>query len=93
MNKTIFTSYTLVVLSSAAGSDRAVPWPDVARGVSAARPSGGKTAAARFAGRAAGSAAHRSLDRDFVYLLTLSDVSNPGILITIFTELFSNPYW
>jgi hypothetical protein len=61
-----------------------VPWPDVACGVSAARPSGGKRAAARFAGRAAGCAAQRSLKRDFVYILTFSDVSNPGILITNF---------
>jgi hypothetical protein len=45
---------------SAEESDRAVPWPDVARRVSAAKLSGGKTAAAKVAGRAAGSAALRS---------------------------------
>ena len=51
-------------------SDRAVPWLEVARGVSAARPSGGKTAAPRVAGRTAGSGGQRSLKRDFIYLLT-----------------------
>jgi len=47
-----------------------VPWPEVAREVSAARPSGGKTAAAKVAGRTAGSASQSSLKRDFIYLLT-----------------------
>ena len=61
-----------------------MPWPEVAGGVSAGRPNGGKTAAARVAGRALGSAAQRSLKRDFIYLLTFSDISEPGILITIF---------
>ena len=93
MNKPIFTSYTLVGLLSAAESDRAVPWSDMARGVSAASPSGGRTAAARFVGRTAGSAAHRSLKRDFVYLLTFSDISNPGILNfygAVFTPMLVN---
>jgi hypothetical protein len=68
-NKTIFNLYTLVGLLSTAESDRAVPWPDVARGGSTARLSGGKTAAARLADLAAGSAAQRGLKMDFVYLL------------------------
>jgi hypothetical protein len=51
-----------------------VPIPDVACWVGAARPSGGKTTAVRLEG--------------FVHMFIFSNVSDAGILITVFTNSF-----
>jgi len=48
-----------------------VPYPDVARSVSAARPSGGKRTAA---GPRAGLRVREGLKEDFVYLFPFSNV-------------------
>lgn len=62
-----------------------MPYPDVARWVSATRTSGGNTAAS---GSRAGLQALRpreGVKEDFMYLFTFLNASNAAILITIFT--------
>ena len=68
-----------------AESERTMPYPDVARWVSAARTSGGNTEAS---GSRAGLQALRpkeGVKEDFIYLFTFPNVSNTAILITLFT--------
>ena len=62
-----------------------MPYPGVARWVSAARTSGRNTVAS---GSRAGLHALRpteGVEEDFIYLFTFPNVSNTAILITIFT--------
>ena len=70
---------------SAAESERAVPSPDLALWVIASRPSGGKTAAAMSRAGLQALQPRDGLEEDFMYLFIFSNVSNAGILITIFT--------
>jgi hypothetical protein len=63
---------------SAGTRERAVPYPDIAHLVREVRPSGGKTAAARFSPETAERTMHTCLP-------FLTDVSSVGILITIVT--------
>jgi hypothetical protein len=58
---------------------------DVARLVSAAMLSGGKTAAARSQAGLRALQLREGLKEDFIYLFTFPNVSNAGILITTFT--------
>jgi hypothetical protein len=60
--------------------------------VSAAGLRDGMTVAAYVTSWAAGTAARQSLKEDLIYVFILSEVSNAGILITIFTQLFSKLY-
>jgi hypothetical protein len=63
---------------SAADNERAVPYPDIAFWVGAARSNCRKTAAVRLQPRG-------RLKEDFMYLFTFSNGSNAGILLPIFT--------
>lgn len=60
---------------------------DIACWVSAAGLRGGQTVAAYVISWAAGTAATLSLKEDFIFMFvfTFSNVSNAGILITLFT--------
>jgi hypothetical protein len=77
VNKTNIKPNTRDGLKSAAVSKRPVTFPDVARCISTAKPSSGKTAAVW-------SRAGEYLEEDFLYLFTLSNVSHTGILINTF---------
>jgi hypothetical protein len=50
-----------------------------------ARPSGGKTVAARSQAKLQALKPRKGLKEDFAYLFTFSDISNAGMLITIST--------
>ena len=65
----------------------------VVRGFSAARLSAGKKAAAGLRVWTVGTAAQRRFKEDFVSLFTFPKNSSAGILITIFTYVFSKPYF
>jgi hypothetical protein len=74
------------------GSEWAVPCPDVAGWVSAAGLRGGMEVTAYVTSWAADTAAGQSLKEDFIYVFTFSNVSNAGIVITLFIQLFSKLY-
>jgi hypothetical protein len=92
VNKTIFNSNTRDGLPRAAAKERAVSYPDVALWVGAARPSGGKTAVRRLRARLRTLMPRGGLNEGFVYLVTFSEVTKFGILITIHIQLFSKSY-
>ena len=46
----------------------------------------------RMVGRPLGRVPGEGMKEDFVYLFAFYNVSNAGILITLFTQLFSKPY-
>ena len=75
--------YSRRTLKRAAESERAVPCPDVARWVSAVRPSGGKTAAARLRAGLRALQHREGLNEDFTYLFAISNLSNAVILIAV----------
>jgi hypothetical protein len=71
-----------------------VPHADVAPWVRAARSSVGKTAAARL--RTELQTLQQltvGLNEDFLCLFTFYEVSNSGVLIPIFIQVFSKPYF
>lgn len=70
-----------------------MPHPDVAAWVYAARSSVGKTAAARLRAELQTLQLGVGLNKDFLYLFTFYEVSNSGLLIPIFIEMFSKPYF
>jgi hypothetical protein len=76
-------TYLRQILSSAK-RERAVPCPDVVHWVSAARPSGGKTATARFRDGDVLPAAQRGFNGR-LRVFTFHNVSNANTLVTIFT--------
>jgi len=62
-------------------SQQAVPYPDLAGWVNAARLSGGKTAASMLWAELQALLPEDSVQEDFIYLFTSSNISNCGILI------------
>jgi hypothetical protein len=76
--------YSKCILS-AMESEWTVPYPDVVHCISTARPSGGKTATARLQARLQALKSRDSLKEGFIHLFISSNISNDGILITIFT--------
>ena len=74
-------------------SRQAVTYLDTACLAWAARPSGRKTAAARWRAGLQALQPREGLKEDFLYLFAFSNVSNAGILVAIFTQLFSKPYF
>ena len=67
-----------------------MPCPNVARWVSAARPTGRKSEAARLRGGLQALQSGEGLKEDFIYPFTLSSVSSASILMTIITCLPSH---